>query len=78
MPDNIKAMLVDDWENVTKFQQLVPLPATYTINRILSEYETLEMAKREANSPSASILEEMLQGLRDYFDRMLGRMLLYR
>ncbi|MCQ8205932.1 hypothetical protein NP569_26970, partial [Vibrio parahaemolyticus] len=26
VPDNLKAILVDDWENVTKNQQVVPLP----------------------------------------------------
>lgn len=78
IPDRIKAILVDDWENVTKNQQLVPLPAAHPVDTILKEYEDDEMPKRTAGSPEASILEEMLAGLREYFDKCLGRILLYR
>jgi mortality factor 4-like protein 1 len=36
IPDHIKAILVDDWENVTKNQQLVPLPAAQNVDKILT------------------------------------------
>ncbi|ELR02578.1 Esa1p-associated factor [Pseudogymnoascus destructans] len=78
IPDRIKAILVDDWENVTKNQQLVPLPAAHPVESILKDYEDDEMPKRIPGSPEASILEEMLAGLREYFDKCLGRILLYR
>ncbi|KFY73295.1 hypothetical protein V499_06612 [Pseudogymnoascus sp. VKM F-103] len=78
IPDRIKAILVDDWENVTKNQQLVPLPAAHPVESILKDYEDDEMPKRAPGSPEASILEEMLAGLREYFDKCLGRILLYR
>ncbi|OBT74287.1 hypothetical protein VF21_07371 [Pseudogymnoascus sp. 05NY08] len=78
IPDRIKAILVDDWENVTKNQQLVPLPAAHSVETILKDYEDDEMPKRAPGSPEASILEEMLAGLREYFDKCLGRILLYR
>ncbi|KFY11276.1 hypothetical protein V492_04545 [Pseudogymnoascus sp. VKM F-4246] len=78
VPDRIKAILVDDWENVTKNQQLVPLPAAHPVENILKDYEDDELPKRTPGSPEASILEEMLAGLREYFDKCLGRILLYR
>ncbi|KFY39543.1 hypothetical protein V494_03927 [Pseudogymnoascus sp. VKM F-4513 (FW-928)] len=78
IPDRIKAILVDDWENVTKNQQLVPLPAAHPVENILKDYEDDELPKRTSGSPEASILEEMLAGLREYFDKCLGRILLYR
>lgn len=78
IPDRIKAILVDDWENVTKNQQLVPLPAAHPVEQILKDYEGDEMPKRTPESPEASILEEMLAGLLEYFDKCLGRILLYR
>lgn len=78
IPDRIKAILVDDWENVTKNQQLVPLPAAHPVDTILKEYEADELPKRTPGSPEASILEEMIAGLREYFDKCLGRILLYR
>jgi hypothetical protein len=78
IPDHIKAILVDDWENVTKSQQLVPLPAKQPVSSILKEYLENERPKRTAGSAQADILEEVIAGLTLYFDKCLGRILLYR
>jgi mortality factor 4-like protein 1 len=78
IPDQIKAILVDDWENVTKNQQLVPLPSSHSVNSILDDYLNEEKSKREPGSAEADILEEVVAGLREYFDKCLGRILLYR
>ncbi|KAL2071476.1 hypothetical protein VTL71DRAFT_12711 [Oculimacula yallundae] len=78
VPDHIKAILVDDWENVTKNNQLVPLPAPYPVNKILDDYLESEMSKRQAGSAAADILDEVVAGLKEYFDKTLGRILLYR
>ncbi|RDL39255.1 uncharacterized protein BP5553_03595 [Venustampulla echinocandica] len=78
IPDHIKAILVDDWENVTKNQQVVPLPSAHPVNSILDDYLEYEMPKRQAGSAQADILEEVIAGLKDYFDKCLGRILLYR
>ncbi|EEH45490.2 uncharacterized protein PADG_01640 [Paracoccidioides brasiliensis Pb18] len=77
MPDNLKALLVDDWENVTKNLQLVPLPAKMPVNKILATYFEEEKAKR-TTSAEVDVLEEVLAGVREYFDKCLGRLLLYR
>ena len=78
MPDHLQAMLVDDWENVTKNQQLVPLPHAHSVDEILDDYLTFERPHREEGSASLDILEETIAGLREYFDKSLGRILLYR
>ena len=78
VPDALKALLVDDWENVTKSQQLVPLPHKYPVNTILAEYQAYEAPKRATGSASADILEEVVAGLKEYFEKCLGRILLYR
>jgi len=78
IPDLIKAMLVDDWENVTKNQQLVPLPCAQPVNKILSDYLEYEKPKRTVGSAQADILEEVIAGLKEYFEKCLGRILLYR
>ena len=78
IPDHIKAILVDDWENVTKNQQLVPLPAKHPVNSILKDYVEHERPRRQAGSAQADILEEVVAGLNLYFDKCLGRILLYR
>lgn len=78
IPDHIKAILVDDWENVTRNQQLVPLPATRPVNSILDDYLEYEKPKRSPGSAQADILEEVVAGLKEYFEKCLGRILLYR
>lgn len=78
MPDHLKAALVDDWENVTKNQQLVPLPHRVPAETVLDDYLIFERPHREEGSASLDILEETVAGLREYFDKCLGRILLYR
>ncbi len=78
VPDHLKALLVDDWENVTKNQQLVPLPHAHSVDEILNDYLAHEKPNRPAGSASLDILEETMAGLREYFDKSLGRILLYR
>ena len=78
IPDHIKAILVDDWENVTKNQQLVPLPSANPVNKILNDYVQFEQPRRLPGSAQADILEEVVAGLKEYFEKCLGRILLYR
>jgi len=78
MPDHLKALLVDDWENVTKNLQLVPLPSKTPANAVLTAYLDHELPKRRPGSADADILEEVVAGLKEYFDKCLGRILLYR
>lgn len=78
VPDILKAILVDDWENVTKNNQLVPLPHPHPVSEVLAKYAEYETPKRPAGSSHVDILEETLAGLKEYFDKSLGRILLYR
>jgi mortality factor 4-like protein 1 len=78
IPDVLKALLVDDWENITKNNQLVPLPHPQPVSKILEDYSAYETPKRPEGSAQVDILEETLAGLKEYFDKALGRILLYR
>ncbi|TKA83214.1 hypothetical protein B0A55_00663 [Friedmanniomyces simplex] len=78
MPDALKSILVDDWEKVTKEQKLAPVPSPTPVAQFLNEYETSEMAHRRPNSAEADILEEVVAGVKEYFNKSLGRILLYR
>ena len=78
IPDHLKSILVDDWENVTKNLSLVPLPSKPSVNEILTSYFDEEKNKRHLGSPEADLLEEVVAGLKEYFERCLGRILLYR
>ncbi|KAM0426930.1 hypothetical protein ACHAPT_007828 [Fusarium lateritium] len=78
IPDHIQAMLVDDWENITKNNQLVPLPHSKPVGKILDDYLAYERPHREEGSSSMDILEEVVAGFREYFEKALSRILLYR
>ncbi|CAN6655274.1 chromatin modification-related protein Eaf3p [Trichomonascus vanleenenianus] len=77
VPDVLKALLVDDWEYITKEHQLVSLPRKPNVEEILRMYRDYVPPKREG-SAEADIFDEVLSGLKLYFDRSLGNILLYR
>ncbi|KAL3479863.1 chromatin modification-related protein eaf3 [Aspergillus californicus] len=77
MPDPLKSLLVDDWENVTKNQQVVALPAKSSVNQILDDYLKEEKPNRTGSS-DYDVLEEVTMGVREYFDKSLDKILLYR
>ncbi|KAF2635015.1 mortality factor 4-like protein-like protein 1 [Massarina eburnea CBS 473.64] len=76
MPDRLKSLLVDDWENVTKNLQLVQLPSKKPAGVILDAYRDFAMPSRKG--AEIDILEEVIAGLKEYFNKSLGRILLYR
>jgi hypothetical protein len=78
VPDHLKNLLVDDWENVTKSLLLVPLPSQAPANYIIDEYFNEEKINRRLGSAEADILEEFCAGLKMYFEKAVGKILLYR
>lgn len=79
VPDHVQAMLVDDWENITKNNQLVPLPHAKPVTKILEDYLVYERPHRgEEGSAAMDILDEVIAGFREYFEKALSRILLYR
>ncbi|KAF2431983.1 MRG-domain-containing protein [Tothia fuscella] len=78
MPDLLKSALVDDWEMVTKNNQLVKLPSDTPASVVLDDYLAYEKTKRHPGTAEVDILEEIVKGLKDYFGCAIGRVLLYR
>lgn len=78
IPDFIKSVLVDDWEAITKNNQLVPIPHPHPVSDVFADYLAHERPRREEGSAVADILEETFAGLREYFERAVPRILLYR
>lgn len=77
IPDQLKLQLVIDWENITKKGELVPLPRKPCVKDILEDYKKHYLAHKTAKR-SPQVVEEVLKGLKLYFDRSLGQNLLYR
>ena len=78
MTDNLKSLIVDDWERVTKNGTVVSLPAPVSVRQILQDWRDEEAPKREENRIDIEVLDEVVAGLNEYFDRMLDKILLYR
>ncbi|KEI41378.1 uncharacterized protein L969DRAFT_85154 [Mixia osmundae IAM 14324] len=80
IPDSLKIQLVEDWESVTKNQQLVPLPRDPTVSKILYKYtehlKTVKPTDKLSRSPATA--KEVVAGLQIYFNKALGNNLLYR
>lgn len=78
LSDSLKSIMVDDWENVTKYMQILTLPAKVTVVMILERYQEFEKQNRLEGSAEMDILEEVVHGVKKYFDKMLSRVLLYK
>lgn len=78
VPDMIKGFLVDDWENVTKSHTLVALPSKAPVNWTIDTYFHEEKGSRRLGSPEALLLEDFTKGLKVYFGKMIGKVLLYK
>lgn len=74
LPFALKKQLVDDWENVTQKRMLVELPRSPSVSAILKQF--LETKRKKP--ASEKVFEEIMEGLRLYFDRCVGSILLYR
>ncbi|KAJ1733366.1 Esa1p-associated factor, partial [Coemansia biformis] len=82
IPNALKAKLVDDWERITKDKLLVPLPRNPTVAGMLEQYQELRRAskdkRRAGRRDDDDIVDEIIDGLKVYFDKALGNVLLYR
>lgn len=76
LSDNLKSLIVDDWERVSKNATVVALPAPRPVRKIWSDYCEEEESKRTSRIDRA-VLHEVHVGLLEYFDVMLDKVLLY-
>lgn len=74
----MKALLVGDWENVSKNKLLVPLPSPHTVKDMIDEYIATQKEKRKLSATEEALMVECMIGLNVYFDSTLSRILLYR
>lgn len=76
IPEELKPWLVDDWDLVTRQKQLVTLPCKHTVDSILDDYLRCKLTK--PNHPNKDTIIEVNNGIREYFNVMLGTQLLYK
>jgi len=74
IPNKLKSILVDDWDLITRQKLLFSLPAKVTIEEVLSSY----VEKHDSSIEKSSTVQELVSGIKEYFNVMLGPQLLYR
>ncbi|CAG8559799.1 8470_t:CDS:2 [Ambispora gerdemannii] len=75
LPEPLKALLVHDWECINKSQLLVPLPRSPTVQNIIVDYK---LHLQEKHGEIGDETEEVLKGVKLYFNKSLGGRLLYQ
>ena len=73
----MKSLLVDDWESITKNKHVVALPSKYPVNKIIDEYTNEERPNRPTPTDK-DVLDEVIAGIKEYFDKALDKILLYK
>lgn len=74
----LKSILVDDWEMITWQNLMVSLPSKTPLNQLLDDYNVFQSSSINPGTVQAAVLEELTQGMREYFNLALGRILLYK
>lgn len=74
VPGALKRRLLIDWENVTRQKHLLKLPCSTTVRDILDAF----LLTKTKNPKDMQLATEVMTGLRNFFDRVLGSVLLYR
>lgn len=74
IPDEIKSWLVDDWDFITRQKKLVRLPAQVNVDQILDSY----IEAKKGTKLSEEQVVEVMSGIREYFNVMIGCQLLYK
>ncbi|XP_074605067.1 mortality factor 4-like protein 1 isoform X2 [Brevipalpus obovatus] len=78
MPEELKAIILDDWDNITRQKKLFNLPARVTVDHILDDFISQKKAAKNSNATKESAIIEFTNGVKEYFNVMLGSQLLYK
>ncbi|EDK37461.2 hypothetical protein PGUG_01559 [Meyerozyma guilliermondii ATCC 6260] len=75
MRPELKHILVDDWEYITKDHKLLTVPARVPVSQILKQFSA---ANSGGSDEDDHMIHEYVNGLEIYFNRCLSLMLLYK
>lgn len=78
IPDELKVWLVDDWDVITRQQKLALLPTKLTADQIIDNYIAFKKSSKSHNQAKESVLVDVTDGIKEYFNATLGSQLLYK
>ncbi|CAG8526646.1 3009_t:CDS:2 [Acaulospora morrowiae] len=78
MPEPLRALLVQDWENINKSHMNVPLPRKPHVGDIIENYRRWRKENNGNQDSLDGIAEEVLKGVLFYFNKCIGTRLLYQ
>ncbi|XP_065369310.1 mortality factor 4-like protein 1 [Calliphora vicina] len=78
IPDELKQCLADDWDAITRQHKLLDIPAKITVQDIVDQYINLKKSAKSSNACKELAISDVLNGVIEYFNVMLGSQLLYK
>jgi len=77
IPENLKNLLVDDYDFMIRQRKLTTIPSRYTVADLINAYNQSKQGGKVKGSKLANI-QETCRGMKDYFNATLGCQLLYK
>ncbi|XP_073818247.1 mortality factor 4-like [Musca autumnalis] len=78
IPDELKQCLADDWDAITRQHKLLDIPAKITVQDIVDQYISFKKSAKSTNAGKELAITDVLNGVVEYFNVMLGSQLLYK